>query len=189
MTRNLLKNSYIVVQPTLILAVSLLFMGCDKKEEQTVASPAATSAAGAQQAVKPAFKPVSAPLRITPAPVNQFDFSSKKDPFKPFVAVKPETAPTKESLARNARAALPIHSFDISQFKLIGVVIGGRDNYAQVTDPNGKGYILKKGMAIGKNDGKVMAITSGGVDILEQFKDDNGRVRRENIKLTLPRKQ
>lgn len=186
MTRNLLKNSYIVTVPLTVLAAALLTSGCDKGEEKTVTAPANTAV---QQPVKPVLKPVSAPLRITPAPVNQFDFSTKKDPFKPFVIVKPETAPTKESLARSARAALPIHSFDISQFKLIGIVIGGRESFAQVTDPNGKGYILKKGMAIGKNDGKVVAISSSGVEILEQFKDDNGRVRKENIKLTLPRKQ
>jgi type IV pilus assembly protein PilP len=77
----------------------------------------------------------------------------------------------------------------VSQFKLIGIITGGRENQAMVTDPAGKGYVLKVGMLIGKNEGKIVAITSGGVDIIEQFKDDNGRVRKENIKLTLPRKQ
>jgi len=168
-----------------MLAASLVITGCDKNEEKPAAAPATTQT----QPVKPVLKPMSAPLRVTPAPVNQFDFSTKKDPFKPFVIAKPETAPTKESRARSARAGLPIHSFDVSQFKLIGIITGGRENFAQVIDPNGKGYILKKGMAIGKNDGKVVAIANSGVEILEQFKDDNGRVRKENIKLTLPRKQ
>lgn len=58
-----------------------------------------------------------------------------------------------------------------------------------VTDPNGKGYVLRVGMTIGKNSGKIVSITSSGIDVLEQFRDDNGRVRKENIKLTLPRKQ
>ena len=84
---------------------------------------------------------------------------------------------------------MPIHSFDVSQFKLIGIITGGRENQAMVTDPGGKGYVLKVGMLIGKNDGRITSISSSGVDVLEQFKDDNGRVRKENIKLTLPRKQ
>jgi len=187
MTRNLLKNSCIVAQSFFVLTVALLTLGCDKKPESVTVTTPVTATTAPQP--KPVLKPVSTALKVTPAPVNQFDFSTKKDPFKPFVAVKLETAQTKESFERNARAALPIHSFDISQFKLIGVVIGGKENFAQVIDPNGKGYILKRGMAIGKNDGKVILISNNSVDILEQFKDDNGRVRKENIKLTLPRKQ
>ena len=72
---------------------------------------------------------------------------------------------------------------------MIGIITGGRENQAMVTDPGGKGYVLKVGMLIGKNDGKITSINSSGVDVLEQFRDDNGRVRKEKIKLTLPRKQ
>ncbi len=58
-----------------------------------------------------------------------------------------------------------------------------------VIDPNGKGYVLKIGMTIGKNDGRVMSITPNSVDVLEQFRDDNGRVRKEHIRISMPRKQ
>jgi type IV pilus assembly protein PilP len=58
-----------------------------------------------------------------------------------------------------------------------------------VVDPNGKGYVLKPGMTIGKNDGRIATINIHGVDVVEQFKDDSGRVRKENIRITLPRKQ
>jgi Tfp pilus assembly protein PilP len=44
-------------------------------------------------------------------------------------------------------------------------------------------------MTIGKNNGRVTAVGINGVDIVEQFKDDSGRVRKENIRITLPRKQ
>jgi type IV pilus assembly protein PilP len=68
-------------------------------------------------------------------------------------------------------------------------VTGAKENHAMVVDPNGKGYVLKPGMTIGKNDGRVTAIKNNGVDVVEQFKDDSGRVRKENIRITLPRKQ
>jgi len=87
------------------------------------------------------------------------------------------------------QGGLPIHSFDVSQFRLIGIITGAKENQAMVVDPNGKGYVLKTGMTIGKNDGRVTAIRINGVDVVEQFKDDNGRVRKENIRITLPRKQ
>ena len=98
-------------------------------------------------------------------------------------------APNTALALRNARRNfLPIHSFDVSQFKLIGIITAGNEKRVMVTDPTGKGYVLKRGMLIGRNNGKVISITSNGVDILEHFRDDNGRVRKHNIKLTLPRK-
>jgi type IV pilus assembly protein PilP len=128
-------------------------------------------------------------LRLPPPLTNQFDFSNKKDPFRPFVAAKIEPKSSPEISKKALRNSLPIHSFDVSQFKLIGIITGGRENQAMVTDPGGKGYVLKVGMLIGKNDGKIMSISTSGVEVVEQFKDDNGKVRKENIKLTLPRKQ
>lgn len=127
----------------------------------------------------------SVKLPVVKSNSSQFDFSGKKDPFKPFVSVKPVAV----SGSKPVLDSLPIHSFDVSQFRMIGIVTGAKENQAMVVDPNGKGYVLKLGMTIGKNDGRITAITSNGVDVLEQFKDDNGRVRKENIRITLPRKQ
>ncbi len=174
-----------------VFACALLFVACSKNQEPVqVTVPSSQPAKSLVQSnIKPVQKQTSSALRLPPPPVNQFDFSNKKDPFKPFVAVKLEQKNTPERPIKTLINSLPIHSFDISQFKLIGIVTGGRENQAMVTDPGGKGYVLKVGMTIGKNDGRIVSISSTGVDILEQFKDDNGRVRKEKIKLTLPRKQ
>lgn len=167
----------------------VLLAACNKEQQKTAGQPLpVTGASVTATAQKPVQKAVSSSLRLPPPPVNQFDFSNKKDPFKPFV-VKAEPKVNPEKDKRSLRDSLPIHSFDVGQFKLIGIVTGGKDNQAMATDPNGKGYVLKVGMLIGKNDGKITAINSGGVDILEQFRDDNGKIRKEYIKLTLPRKQ
>ena len=184
MTRYLLLNRCTGGALT-ALTIAALFTGCKKKEPQPAApQPSVATSKPAPQQSKPIQKPVSSALRLPPPSVNQFDFSNKKDPFKPFAIV---------IAARNERKALrdalPIHSFDVGQFKLIGIVTGGKENKAMVTDPNGKGYVLRVGMTIGKNEGRVTAITNNGVDVVEQFRDDNGRVRKENIRITLPRKQ
>lgn len=188
MTRNLLQLNNRFYAATALLGIAALTFGCSKKDQpSTVAPPAAAPVV--QQLAKPVQKPISSTVKLAPPPLgNQFDFSSKKDPFKPFVVAKSAIAPTPSDLKKALREGLPIHSFDVSQFKLIGVVTGGKENQAMVVDPNGKGYVLKTGMSIGKNDGRITSITTGGVDVLEQFKDDNGRVRRENIRITLPRK-
>ena len=173
-----------------VLLSSLVFAACSKNEPQApVPAPSQQPKASAVLLPKPVLKQASSALRLPPPLTNQFDFSNKKDPFKPFVIVKAEPKKTLEGTRNTQRNSLPIHSFDISQFKLIGIITGGRENQAMVTDPSGKGYVLKVGMLIGKNDGKITSISPSGVSVLEQFRDDNGRVRKENIKLTLPRKQ
>lgn len=189
MTRNLLLNRSMSVALTALL-IAALFTGCKKKDPQPAATqPAVATSAQASPQPKPVQKPVSSALRLPPPSVNQFDFSNKKDPFKPFVIIKTTQKDSPESKRKALRDALPIHSFDVSQFKLIGIVTGGKENKAMVTDPNGKGYVLKVGMTMGKNDGRITAITNNGVDVVEQFRDDNGKVRKENIRITLPRKQ
>ena len=175
-------SSMIVV----VFVCVLLSTACDKKQPQL---PLPVSSQPVKAVIKPVQKQASSVSRIPAPVVNQFDFSSKKDPFKPFLVVKVEPKNSPDAVRKTQRSALPIHSFDVSQFKLIGIITGGRENQAMVTDPGGKGYVLKVGMLIGKNDGRIVSISSNGVDILEQFRDDNGRVRKENIKLTLPRKQ
>lgn len=181
------KNSYSVVIVVVSICV-LSVVACSKKQPPQTAVPVLPPKLVVAPP-KPVQKQASSALRLPAPSVNQFDFSNKKDPFKPFVAVKVEPKNTPEAIKKFQLAALPIHRFDVSQFKLIGVITGGRENQAMVTDPGGKGYVLKVGMLIGKNEGKITSISTNGVEVLEQFKDDNGKVRKENIKLTLPRKQ
>lgn len=186
MIRSLPINNLRSAALIAVIAASFVAPGCGKKEPPAQPTPAKPAAASPAQQSKPVQRPMSSTLKPALPQTTQFDFSTKKDPFKPYVIVKP--APALGTAAAN-KAALPIHSFDVSQFKLIGIVTGGRANQAMVTDPNGKGYVLKSGMTIGKNDGRITAITNSGVEILEQFRDDNGRVHKEHIKITLPRKQ
>ena len=56
-------------------------------------------------------------------------------------------------------------------------------------DPNGKGYVIKEGMQIGNNDGRVKKVTASSVEVEESFRDDNGKVRKRIVKLTLLRKK
>ncbi|MDD2273463.1 MAG: pilus assembly protein PilP [Desulfuromonadaceae bacterium] len=186
-TQNISSNIRTV---SIVFVCALMISACKKNQDQApAATPVKPPMVAIPQRTVAVQRAVSSVLRVPPAASNQFDFSNKKDPFKPFVAVKSEPLNTADAIKKAKRNSLPIHSFDVGQFKLIGVITGGRENRAMVTDPGGKGYVLKVGMLIGKNDGKVVSITSNGVDILEQFRDDSGRIRKENIKLTLPRKQ
>ena len=191
MTRHLIQKNNNVLVVISLLTVAMLVSGCNKNEKAApIVAPPAPVVPKLQET-----RPIQNPLSTTsvklppPRSVNQFDFSARKDPFKPAVVVKPATAPASNGFKKALLGGLPIHSFDVSQFRLIGIVTSAKDNQAMVVDPNGKGYVLKAGMTIGKNNGRVTAINNNGVEVVEQFKDDNGRVRKESIKITLPRKQ
>ena len=153
MIKKLLQRNNCSPKFAVVLACALFLIACSKNEAPAPATPPPAKVAVAQ--TKPVQKQVSSSLRLNSPPVNQFDFSNKKDPFKPFVAPKVEQKNTPEAIKKAKRNSLPIHSFDVNQFKLIGIITGGRENQAMVTDPGGKGYVLKVGMIIGKNDGRV----------------------------------
>ena len=191
MIRHLLQINSRGCTVIAIIGIVTFLSGCSKKEQPVpVATVPAPAVQVKQQQPITVQKPVSSAVKLVPPPAgNQFDFSGKKDPFKPDAVVKAVTAPLPGDLKKALQEGLPIHSFDVSQFRLIGIVTGSKENQAMVVDPNGKGYVLKPGMSIGKNNGRVTSINAGDVDVVEQFKDDNGRVRRENIRITLPRKQ
>ena len=189
MIKKQLQRNRTVLIRVCVLACLMGASACTKDQSQPSAPAPVNPALSAKVQTQPVQKPVSSVVRLPPAPVNKFDFSTKKDPFKPFVVVKAVPNRSPEALRKAQHNALPIHSFDVNQFKLIGIITGSRGSQAMVTDPGGKGYVLKVGMSIGKNAGKVTSITARGVDVLEQFRDDNGRVRKEHINLSLPRKQ
>ena len=183
------KNNIFIPTLAVILFCAFMLSACGKDQSGSSTPAPANPAKAAATAPKPIQNSVSSASRLSAPPGNNFDFSNKKDPFKPFMAVKIEEKKSVLSTKKAEHDALPIHSYDVSQFKLIGIVTGARGSRAMVTDPGGKGYVLKVGMLIGKNDGKIVLINTDGIDVVEQFRDENGKTRKETIKLTLPRKQ
>ena len=177
------KVNKIGLQTVLLTALFMFSVGCNKEPVQAPPPPPA-------QSVKPKTavqKPVSS-LKVPPAQVNQMDFSTKKDPFKPYISVKAVTPAELAKQKLEMKPVLPLHSFDVSQFRLIGTVADVKGNRAMVEDPAKKGYVLRVGMTIGKNEGKITKIDSTGVDVVEQFRDENNKVRKETIRIPLLRK-
>jgi len=104
--------------------------------------------------------------------------AGKQDPFKPFIQLV--------SARSGSRAALtPLQKFDISQLKLVAIISAPWGNIALVEDVTGKGYFLKKGTWIGKNDGKVTKILKDKVIIEEVYQDIFGQTKTNEISLSL----
>ena len=175
MTRKKLKNNLVLATAALIVAAGV---GCKKEQP-----PPPTAVPAVVQ--KPKLL-VQKPVSSVAAPTGQFDFSKRKDPFKPYVVAKPDVSV--KTARKPDTSALPIHSFAMEQFRLIAVVSDPNGNRAMVVDPAGKGYVLKVGMSIGSDEARVTRIDGSGVDLVRQFRDDNGKTRRETVKIPLLRK-
>lgn len=173
----------------LLLSIGVLTAssGCSKKE-QSVPQPVPPPKT-AVTAVKPVQPQQSSAKTAESMPVR-FDFSTKKDPFKPFVTPKPQQPPKELALRQKATRTdlLPIQSYDVTKFKVSGIIAGLKENRALILDPAGKGYVVRQGMLIGNNNGTITKITAKYIEVVEIYRDDNGRQRKRNVKLTLMQK-
>jgi Tfp pilus assembly protein PilP len=102
----------------------------------------------------------------------------KPDPFKPFIQLTPVKISKGVPLT-------PLQKYEISQLKLVAIISTAEGNIALVEDSTGKGYSLKKGTGIGKNDGKVTKILKNKVIIEEVYQDIFGQTKINEISLFL----
>ncbi len=105
--------------------------------------------------------------------------AGKPDPFRPFI----------QSIiaARGSGSGpiTPLQQYDISQLKLVAIISSPDGNIALVEDIAGKGYFLRKGTWVGKNDGKVTKIFKDKVIVEEVYQDIFGQTKTNEVSLFL----
>ena len=173
----------------LVLVALILFAalaGC-KKKGTTPPPQAQKPQATVAQVQKPVQQQQSS-VRTDNVNISALDFTKKKDPFKPLVAATAPSAGKRGAGPVNLHA-LPIQAIDAGKFKVSGIVAGINENKALVVDPNGRGYVVKRGMLIGSNNGRITNISNNAVEILEQYSDEDGHTKKRVIKLTLSPKR
>ena len=123
---------------------------------------------------------------IKPAP---YDARGKVNPFEPLFKEKPVYAKKKKSRKRIPQT--PLERIDLSQLKLVGIIMAPSGNWALMEDSSGKGYVVRKGTYIGVNSGKVVKIKKEKVVVEEEFEDVFGKtkLRQREIKLPKPPNQ
>ena len=161
-----------------VLNIALCIWGCDrlggKKEEGQKPKP------------KPPPKATPRKERATPAPEIEeerdyvYDPTGKRDPFQPFIATQTPVKPSGEEVP-----ITPLQQYDLSQLKLVAIMVGKGDGRAMVEDAEGKGYIVEKGVYVGRKFGKVKAVLKDRVVIEERYKDYMGQVKTKEIVLQL----
>jgi type IV pilus assembly protein PilP len=169
----------------LILMIAALFItwGCSKDEQPATPPPQHATAVKRPPPVQKQQSSASVSTHTSPT----LDFATRKDPFKAFVVAK--TQPERKTTSARTGELLPIQSYEVEKFKISGIIIGLKENRALVIDPSGKGYVVKQGMFIGDNDGRITKITATTIEVFESYRDENGRIKSRTVKLTLPQKK
>ena len=116
----------------------------------------------------------------------KYDPTGKPDPFEPLFQDKPVLAKKKKRKKRLPQT--PLERIDLSQLRLVGIILASSGNRALVEESSGKGYVIKKGTYIGINAGKVVKIKKETVIVEEEFEDVYGKTatRKREIKLPKP---
>jgi type IV pilus assembly protein PilP len=109
----------------------------------------------------------------------------KLDPFEPLF--KKPTVALKKSKIKRRTPRTPLERIDISQLKLVAIVLASSGNRALVEESSGKGYVVKKGTYLGINSGKVVKIEKNKVIVAEEYEDYRGKVTVRNKEIKLPK--
>lgn len=112
-------------------------------------------------------------------PEYQYNPVGKPDPFKPFI----QLTPVREAV--RTTPLTPLQKYDISQLKLVAIISSPEGNVALVEDSAGRGYFIKKGTEIGKNDGKVTRILKDRIIIEELYQDVLGQIKKNEVSMFL----
>jgi type IV pilus assembly protein PilP len=167
----------------LLIAGMLTAYGCGSSAEGPIAQklPFPTSGKMSPPQAVVAIPAVPAtPAALSPRLDPIYDPTGKPDPFQP-----PVLGNGGDLRSRGTRG-LPLQQFEVTEFELVGIVSGSGENQALVQDASGKGYLVKVGTPIGKNQGRVVAIASKRILIEEKVKDFMGREKSRIVALKIP---
>ncbi len=137
---------------TVILSLAIVAADEEKKkEEKTLEEPAIVDDS----------KPLVDPLAYTYNPFG------KRNPFRSFLLDRtPETV----------QSTNPLLAYELSKFKLTGILWGVANPRAIVKDGANRGHIILRGTKIGINRGNVVRIMKDEVIVAEEFRDPLGKL-------------
>ncbi len=163
----------------LLTALLVLLSGC--REEPPAPQPAPRRAQPAVSEKQPVTQ-VEAVVTEPVEPAYVYDSAGRRDPFLPLTRIRTPVTSDGEPLT-------PLQQFDLGQFRLIGIITGRSEPMAMVMAPGGKSYILRRGIKIGKNDGRVVDIRGDTVVVEERYYDFAGQYRTSIQEIQLSKSQ
>jgi type IV pilus assembly protein PilP len=133
-----------------------------------------------------ASKTVTASKNLPDGIPALYNPTGKIDPFEPLF--RDEQAGGSKKIKKIKRVPrTPLERVDLSQLKLVGIILAASGNRALVEESSGKGYVIKKGTYIGTNGGKIIKIQKEVVYVEERFEDIFGKIQTRKREIKLPK--
>lgn len=118
-----------------------------------------------------------------------YDPKGKPDPFLPPSSRLQQSELPKKRVRKHRLPLTPLQKVDLSQLKLVGIIVSPTGNKALVEEPSGKGYVITRGTYVGPNFGRVKRILSDRVIVEEEVEDFfSGEMQLQTSELILQKK-
>ncbi len=196
---QLLRNKGYKIWAGIILLGGLLCgPGCGREAPKPAKVP--MPPIGKKEAAPPE-KPSPAPVEVKPEAPKEvayyYDPKGKVDPFKPLIVEKKEVAAPgqvqKKKIDVSSQGNTPLEKLVVGELKLVAIIWNIRDfrgnlmpPKALIEGPEGKGYIVTHGTAVGKFQGKVTNISATRVIVTEKYYDEpSDKVKTRDVPLKL----
>ena len=168
-----------------ISCVLAMLVACGEDAPVTPAVPAKPQPRKVE-AAKAAPGPIEGTVTVQEGSPPKYTFvtENRRDPFQPFILIKrPVDADADLS------AQTPLQQYETMQYKLSAVIVGYGQPMVMVIAPDGKSYVVRKGMKIGKNSGTVIQINKEGFLVEEKYRDFTDVVRTNILEIKLPKRE
>ncbi len=171
---------------SLWLVISCVLVSLAACGEKTPVTPATPVKPQPQKtdAAKPVTGAVEGTTAEVPPPKYTFVTENRRDPFQPFLLIKRPV-----DAEADLSAQTPLQQYDTMQYKLSAVIVGYGQPMVMVIAPDGKSYVVRKGMKIGKNSGTVIQINKEGFLVEEKYRDLTDVIRTNILEIKLPKRE
>lgn len=160
------------------MGAALALWGCSDAPTEASATSAPPKAGEGQ---KTPLKADGSPAQGARGPFT-YRAAGRRDPFRSYMM----DAAARRQADRGVRHAEETETFELSQYRLSGVLTGTSQPKAMVEDPTGKGHVVRIGTRLGRAGGRVTRIDAVGLVVVEESLDPQGRRLVVSTALKLP---
>ncbi len=122
--------------------------------------------------------------------VARYDSTGKLNPFLPLIQEKEERGGTDLVVDNKPKRVLtPLEKMELSQIKLVAVILMENRQLAMVEETTGKGYEVNIGTYMGKKNGQVSKINQSSIVVKEYVKDYKGKLQARFQEIKLQKKE
>ncbi|MDX8405879.1 MAG: pilus assembly protein PilP [Mariprofundus sp.] len=118
----------------------------------------------------------------------EIDFVNLRDPFASYLArvsTNGNSTLLENQMRLSNREREELEFFDLTSLKLVAIFSMGGERVAMIQDAASKGYTIRRGNYLGKNNGKIEKITDDTIYLVEQVLDPAGDIIDRQVTLTL----